>query len=80
MNLNDKLDAIFREVCELPAGSAVEDDWEPGKKAGWDSLANMQLIGQVELACNITFDFADLMEISTWGAFKRLIAEKTGEP
>jgi hypothetical protein len=43
MDMNERLNALFREACEIAEGEEIRDEWEPGLRAEWDSLANLTL-------------------------------------
>ncbi|MDR1955295.1 MAG: acyl carrier protein [Treponema sp.] len=75
MDLEEKLDSIFREACELEGGE-IDDNFQPGNPVAWDSLANLRLIHALETEFKITFEFDELMEISNWGQLKQVVAEK----
>ena len=40
---------------------------------GWDSLANLHLISELEGNFGIEFDFNELLDIENWGALKELV-------
>jgi acyl carrier protein len=76
----ERLDALFRDACELGAGAEVKDEWEPGNPHEWDSLANLRLIFVIEKAFNVSLDFDELLALSNWGEFKGLVLAKAGKP
>jgi acyl carrier protein len=78
MTIDEEMNAVFREVCKIKAGTEISDDWEPGNPQEWDSLENMTLIAEIEKAYNIFLEFDDLLKISNWGELKKLLREKTG--
>jgi acyl carrier protein len=78
MDTAGKLNALFRKACEIDEGEEIRDEWEPGQQAGWDSLANLTLIGLLENEFHITLEFDELLSLSNWGEMKKLAAGKIG--
>jgi acyl carrier protein len=76
MNIEERLDALFREACDMADGEEVRDEWDPSVKAGWDSLADLTLIGLIEKEFSVTLEFDEILAIPNWGEFKKLVAEK----
>jgi acyl carrier protein len=76
MDIGEKMNSIFRDTCEIEAARDIRDDWQPGNPPEWDSLANMELIAALETEFKITLEFDELMEITNWGEFKKVIAGK----
>lgn len=61
----DELQAVFLSV--FPLGSDV--DWSTvryGETEGWDSLAHMQLITELEDRCDILIDTDDVIDMSSF--------------
>ncbi|MDR3172236.1 MAG: hypothetical protein LBU17_11550 [Treponema sp.] len=78
MDIDGKMNALFRKVCEIAEGEEIRDEWEPGQKAGWDSLANLTLIERLEYEFHVTLEFDELLSLSNWGELKKLVAGKIG--
>lgn len=74
MNFENEMDKIFREVCNLKED--INNNMSPNSVEGWDSLANMQLITELEAAFNIEFEFDELLNIENWGHFKNIVKNK----
>jgi acyl carrier protein len=75
-DINEKLNAIFREVCQIDASQEIHDDWVPGNPGEWDSMANLALIGELEKNLNISLEFDELLEVGNWGELKKLVSGK----
>jgi acyl carrier protein len=78
MDIDSRMNALFRKVCEIDEGEDIRDEWQPGLRAGWDSLTNLTLIGLLENEFHITLEFDELLSLSNWGEMKKLVAGKTG--
>jgi len=76
MDLENKMNGILREVCNIPSDIVIKDDMSSDKVEGWDSLANLYLIIELEGNFGIEFDFNELLNIENWGALKELVKKK----
>lgn len=76
MSTEYKMDKILKEVCNLSESIEINDDMSPNNVEGWDSLANIQLITELEATFEIEFDFDELLDIENWGSFKAAVKKK----
>ena len=76
MDLENKMNGILREVCNVSSDIVIKDDMSSDKVEGWDSLANLHLIIELEGNFGIEFDFNELLNIENWGALKELVKKK----
>jgi len=76
MDLENKMNGILREVCNISSDIVIKDDMSSDKVEGWDSLANLHLIIELEGNFGIEFDFNELLNIENWGALKELVKKK----
>ncbi len=72
-----RLQSIFREVFELPAGSDVTG-LEAGVTEAWDSVAHVSLIAAIESEFGITIDTAESLDMTSWERAADLVARETG--
>jgi acyl carrier protein len=66
----DQLQTIFSEVLSLP----VDIDWSGVQyqiTEGWDSVAHMAIVAEIEEAFDIMLDVDDILDMST---FDRAVA------
>ena len=66
MRVEDTLQAAFVEALGIDAG---ETSWETLAYRGipeWDSVAHMQLIGEIEDAFDIMLDTDDVIDMSSY--------------
>jgi len=68
----DKLKAAFGEALPLPS-SVNYDEIEYGKTDGWDSVAHMALIAQIESAFDIMLDTDDVVGMSSFPKSKEIL-------
>lgn len=78
MELENRMNEILKTVCNLGNDFTIEDSMSPSTVELWDSLANMQLISELEEEFDIEFDFDELLKIEKWGDFKTAIKNKIG--
>lgn len=78
MNL-DRMDELFREVCNLKEDIMIDDEMSSDTVASWDSFANMQLITKLEENFHIQFEFDELLNIENWGDFKKIVKGKVNK-
>jgi acyl carrier protein len=70
----DKLQTIFSEALGLPAGV----DWASlayRKVPEWDSVAHMQLVGEIEEAFGVMLDTTDVLGMSSFAAARDILAK-----
>ena len=69
-----RLQAIFRAVLELPPGS---DPTAPaqGQTAGWDSLAHVSLVAAIEAEFDVTIDAGDSLSLTSYEATRQFLAD-----
>lgn len=58
-----KLEQVFRDVLSLDDDVPLES-LQYGKTPGWDSLAHMQLIGELEHAFDVALESDELVGLS----------------
>jgi acyl carrier protein len=73
MDLENKMNDMLRQVCNIPNNIGIKDDMSSNTVEGWDSLANLHLISELEGNFGIEFDFNELLDIENWGALKELV-------
>lgn len=76
-DLHARLTAVFRKVFKDPA-LEVGDTTTAADVAGWDSLAHITLISEIEGEFGIKFKLKELMNIENVGDLERMVAAKTG--
>ena len=71
---DQRLQAIFRAVLELPADG---DPTAPvqGQTATWDSMAHVSLMAAIEAEFGVTIDAGDSMELTSYAATRRVLAD-----
>ncbi len=76
----DQLDSTFREVFEEVLGWDVEigDEDRPGTIDGWDSLAQIRIVHELETRFQLRLPDEALLEEQTVGSLKRLVLESAG--
>jgi acyl carrier protein len=70
----DKLQTIFSEALGLPA----EVDWATlayRKVPEWDSVAHMQLVGEIEEAFGVMLDTTDVLGMSSFAAARDILSK-----
>lgn len=73
MNTNlDKLKTAFAEALPL-APDANYDEIEYGKTEGWDSVAHMAMIAQIEGAFDVMLDTDDVVGLSSYPKAKEIL-------
>jgi acyl carrier protein len=66
---------IVAEVLEVPADELVPES-APGKVEGWDSLATLEILAQVEEELGVSMDLEELAEIGTLGEWEERVDQK----
>jgi len=69
----DKLKTAFGEALPLPPDVNF-DEVEYGKTSGWDSVAHMALIAQVESLFDIMLDTDDVVGFSSFPKSKEILS------
>ena len=75
MTPTDKLKAAFHTAI----GIAPDTDFETvayGATAGWDSVAHMALISEIETAFDIMLDTDDVIAMSSFNEAKRILGKQ----
>lgn len=62
MNTFEKVKEIIAETCEVDASEVTEQS-AIGDFDSWDSMAQLQILNEVEDAFDISFDPEDLMDL-----------------
>lgn len=70
----DKLKAVFGEALPLPA-SVNYDEIEYGKTEGWDSVAHMALVAQIEGTFDLMLETDDVVGLSSFLKAKELMSK-----
>ena len=72
---DSRLDSTFREVFEdvLGWGVAVADEDRPGTVEGWDSLAQIRIVHELETRFEIRLPDEALLEEQSVASLKRLV-------
>jgi acyl carrier protein len=70
----DKLKQAFQAVLALdPATDFAQVEY--GKTPGWDSVAHMSLVAEIENAFDIMLDSDDVIDMSSFGKAKEILAK-----
>lgn len=70
----DRLKAAFSEALGV-APTANFDELEYAKTRGWDSVAHMRLVSEIENAFDIMLDTDDVIGMSSFRAAKDIVAK-----
>jgi acyl carrier protein len=70
----DKLKAAFGDALALAPG-ANYDDIEYGKTDGWDSVAHMSLIAQLEGTFDVMLDTDDVVGLSSYLRAREILSK-----
>ena len=76
MIVDDGFETTFREVLEEVLGwdVAVGDDDGPGTVEGWDSLAQIRIIHELETRFGVRLPDEALLEVQTVDSLRQLVA------
>jgi len=76
MIADDGFETTFREVLEEVLGwdVAVGDDDGPGTVEGWDSLAQIRIIHELETRFGVRLPDEALLEVQTVDSLRQLVA------
>jgi acyl carrier protein len=69
-----RLQAIFRAVLELPPGSDPTPSAH-GQTATWDSLAHVSLMAAIEAEFDVAIDAGDSMSLTSYEATRQFLAD-----
>jgi acyl carrier protein len=74
---DEQLENTFRDVFEEVLGWGVEfnDDDRPGTIDGWDSLAQIRIIHELETRFGVRLPDEALLEEQSVGSLKRLVLD-----
>lgn len=70
---DQRLQAIFRGVFDLPAG-ADPAACAQGATATWDSMAHVSLVAAIEGEFDISIDAGDSLTLTSYDAARRYLA------
>jgi acyl carrier protein len=76
MNLDSQMNNLLRRVCNIPNNIQIDDLMSSDTVETWDSLANLNLIMELEEKYKIEIDFSELLDIENWGELKELAKKK----
>ena len=74
--VHDRLEEIFQDVFGDDT-LALTDDTTAADIPGWDSVAHINLMFTIEQAFGIQFTGAEMGDLDSVGALKRLLASKS---
>ena len=66
---------VVAETFKMPEAD-VTDELSPDTLDDWDSLSHLRLVSSVEEAFGIKFENAEIMDMTTVGAIRELVARK----
>lgn len=70
----DRLSNVFVEAIGV-SPKADFDDLEYGKTPGWDSVAHMRLVADIESAFDIMLDTDDVINMSSFRVAKEIVSK-----
>lgn len=73
MNNYEKLTHAFRAA--LGGGGGSYDNAEYGVTPGWDSMAHMQLISEIEAAFDLMLNTDEVISLSSFGRAREILKE-----
>jgi acyl carrier protein len=68
-----RLQAIFRAVLELPPGSDPTAAAQ-GQTATWDSMAHVSLVAAIEAEFGVTIDAGDSLSLTSYEVARQYLA------
>jgi acyl carrier protein len=71
----DELRTAFRTALNMPAETSV-DDAKYGETAGWDSVAHMALVAEIESVFDVMLDTDQVIGLSSFNEAERILAEQ----
>lgn len=75
MTADQRLEAIFRAVFDLPPTQSVQGVRQVAEPK-WDSLAHATLVAAIESEFGITIDIADALEMTSFDATRMIVQER----
>jgi acyl carrier protein len=77
MTSDEQFDRAFKEAFEevLGWGTEVDDEDHPGTVEGWDSLAQIRLVHELESRFSVRLPDDALLEVQTVGTLKQLVRD-----
>ena len=72
--MDNKLQQVFSNSLGVPL-QRVEDELKYSEAVEWDSVAHMDLIAAIEEAFDIMIDAEDVIEMSSFGKAKLIVAK-----
>lgn len=74
MSSLEKLQAAFVSAIGVPE-TAEFDKLAYGETSGWDSIAHMRLINEIESAFDIMIDTDDVIDMSSFAKAKEIVGK-----
>ena len=80
MSANGEFERTFQEAFEEVLGWDVQvnDDDRPGTVEGWDSLAQIRIVHELETRFDVRLPDDALTEVQTVGSLKQLVLASVG--
>jgi acyl carrier protein len=80
MSVGDRFDRDFQAVFEdvLGWGVVVGDDDGPATLEGWDSLAQIRLVHELESRFGVRLPDSALLEVQSVGSLKAMVLDHVG--
>lgn len=80
MIADESFDAVFREILEDVLGWGIEiaDEDGPGTVEGWDSLAQIRIVHELETRFEVRLPDDALLEQQSVASLKRLVLVSAG--
>lgn len=72
---HERLTKVFRDVFDNPS-LQIKEDYNAGNIPGWDSLAHINLIVEIEEEFGISFSTAEISGFACVGDVKKLILQR----
>jgi acyl carrier protein len=73
MNSLDKLKQAFITALALPSGAEAERAVY-GETAGWDSVAHMALVAEIEAAFDVMLDTEEVIDMSSFSKAEEILS------
>lgn len=73
---HDLVAEAFRSAMQLPNHFELRDEMGYDNIPGWDSLAHMRLIVELEDRCGISLGMDEIAMIDSVGAARKAVAQK----
>jgi acyl carrier protein len=68
-----------REIAAAVLGVPTSDLTEqsaPGDISGWDSLATLEILTEIEEQTGVSLDLEEIVELATIGDWERIVSQK----